>query len=1649
MKRLLKIILIAGVALAIMAFGARASSDGCIEYIITAEGDDYLLSCYIDGAPTPVLRSSDFSNLTEYLSSMTEVSVVFGGITVNDNLDIAKGSYVLSGSLTLSEGASLNIDANNVLMSGMTLKTYGGSIRVKRGALTVENSSVLCNGGAAVALDYSAEASFCMKSGSILSESDTAALRIDFGSALILGGEITNTIGVCIENKSTLILAGTPKISGEGYDIISSSPISLSNKSVSFDGSVTVRYEDNFEEGTVSCVFYSGSESSLRKIKFYDATGEEKHLTFFESFNDFSEKNFGAVYLPYYVNFYIDSSLVKREEVLRGNTVEMQSAQQKEGYEFIGWSTESGSDSLYDFARNVNNSFNLYAKYRLKPPSFSVSSLNFDYDGREHKLGVNSLSHPLLNSAIVNYTWYRDGKAISNSGAEISVKTVSDSGSYSCKILFTYGTDSVSVTTPSVTVTVNKATVSIPKIDSKYYNAEFQKPDLYSSSVYTVSESGGTVVGDYPVKISLNDAENYIFDDGSSFVFVDFKIIKADNYWIDEPTVYDVYEGVSPSPFFASRFGGAVYLYSDKADGVYTDSVPKSAGSYYCIAKVSSTDNYHELISEPIGFSVIEERLTGISILSMPNRCNYESFQKFIADGLMLSVTYNSSRVEEIGAEKISIAYQSADSFRYNDTAVIASYLDRSIAVPVNVEKAEYDISNIEFTDSVTVFDGMRKSIDYKGVLPVGLDGVALECSVIGGGTNAGIYSVVLVFETESKNYKIPASIEATLTVSPYETKAVFTESSFVYDGSLKCPEAYYTDIYGRKINLEVSGARSLAGDYTAVASCSDSNYMLITPSIIYTIEKATYDFTNVIWSGQSFIYDGSYKSVTVSGLPSGVSVIGYSDNTAVNAGEYTARAALLYDEKNYNPPPELTCIWIINKAEYDLSGFYFSDKLSVFSGEAQYPDFFGSMPMGADGVPLEYRFDRGVVNVSEGRVSVNIIFSTSSKNYNLPENMTAFVEILPFGIAVNWSNFEFVYDTSAHAPSASADECGIRVLGAKTDAGTYTATAITLDSNYYVVNRTVEFVINKAANIWTQTLKVNDIFEGRTPSPYAACLAGDVSYIYYSDSAGENIIDTPNIPGVYYVQAITSGNTNYNALKSTLIPFEIKKIIPISMSVSFNRNDFSAFELVMSEDLTVILENNDGSFITLDAKKANVKYQTSESLRFGDSYITVSYLDFTQNVAVSVSKADYDMSGVRWSEGDFVYDGKEKIIILNGLPSGVSVISYSGASGTLAGEYHASAELAYDSYNYNKPIVPEGVLRIKRQVVIPPSIESLVYNGSEQIPEILDSDLYTAEYVSSAFVGSYPVLLKLLDTNNFEFSNSLSEITVYYEILPRALTIQISDIDKYIGDKMPTPSYTVTEGEIADGDLLELVFTYDKDSVSCEVNNKNYSVTVIPGKIFRHNFLSEDDLFRAFVIFLLFLVIVFIILILIIRRKDIVHYVSVMKCRLSPVSKSASSVSDIPSDSQNIPEEKREDEEPEEITEVKSALSVDASHADSLITDSLAKNLVRKADVKVYTDGTKKRIINVDTLSENFSSGECVDVNKLKEMSLVPYDTAYIKVLARGMIDKPLKVYANDFSLSAVKMIALTGGEAIRVVTVRKKNGINYGSDDKFISNS
>ncbi len=108
----------------------------------------------------------------------------------------------------------------------------------------------------------------------------------------------------------------------------------------------------------------------------------------------------------------------------------------------------------------------------------------------------------------------------------------------------------------------------------------------------------------------------------------------------------------------------------------------------------------------------------------------------------------------------------------------------------------------------------------------------------------------------------------------------------------------------------------------------------------------------------------------------------------------------------------------------------------------------------------------------------------------------------------------------------------------------------------------------------------------------------------------------------------------------------------------------------------------------------------------------------------------------------------------------------------------------------------------------------------------------------------------------------------------------------------------------------------------------------------------------------------------------------------------------------------------------------ISVNEAEVLISDATAKQLVALAEVRGGSRAGrgKRSYVNLDTVCANYREGEKVDLDSLKAKGLIDKKAAAYKVLARGSLDKSLTVEANDFSLPAVKMIALTGGKVIKV---------------------
>lgn len=101
----------------------------------------------------------------------------------------------------------------------------------------------------------------------------------------------------------------------------------------------------------------------------------------------------------------------------------------------------------------------------------------------------------------------------------------------------------------------------------------------------------------------------------------------------------------------------------------------------------------------------------------------------------------------------------------------------------------------------------------------------------------------------------------------------------------------------------------------------------------------------------------------------------------------------------------------------------------------------------------------------------------------------------------------------------------------------------------------------------------------------------------------------------------------------------------------------------------------------------------------------------------------------------------------------------------------------------------------------------------------------------------------------------------------------------------------------------------------------------------------------------------------------------------------------------------------------------IDEESADMLISDELAMSVVS------YERGAgkgRRGIVNIGSIDEAFERNSVVTIDALKEKGLLALKVRRVKILAGGILHKPLTVKAEAFSVQAVKMIELTGGTVV-----------------------
>ncbi len=113
---------------------------------------------------------------------------------------------------------------------------------------------------------------------------------------------------------------------------------------------------------------------------------------------------------------------------------------------------------------------------------------------------------------------------------------------------------------------------------------------------------------------------------------------------------------------------------------------------------------------------------------------------------------------------------------------------------------------------------------------------------------------------------------------------------------------------------------------------------------------------------------------------------------------------------------------------------------------------------------------------------------------------------------------------------------------------------------------------------------------------------------------------------------------------------------------------------------------------------------------------------------------------------------------------------------------------------------------------------------------------------------------------------------------------------------------------------------------------------------------------------------------------------------------------------------------------------AVTAEEAEVLVENEVAEHHIEHhvepdaPRVKGKRSCGKPTVLNVDVLDQAYASGERITLARLKADGLVPKKTRSLKILAHGRLTKPLTIEANRFSLTAVKMILLTGGTPVQL---------------------
>ena len=786
------------------------------------------------------------------------------------------------------------------------------------------------------------------------------------------------------------------------------------------------------------------------------------------------------------------------------------------------------------------------------------------------------------------------------------------------------------------------------------------------------------------------------------------------------------------------------------------------------------------------------------------------------------------------------------------------------------------------------------------------------------------------------------------------------------------------------------------------------------------TINKATIDLLEEYkWKQDGDVYDGTEKSIYLydkdgNKLTFGIKYLvnGEYTNVATNAGVYVA--AIEIDEDNFVLVGIPECEWEIKKAVYDMSGVRFDDKTVKYDGQPHSITIDESkLP---DGVDVEYS---GNAYVEPGKYEITATFIGSS-NYEDIAPMTAtltiigynknpqsikdsdgklIVEIIPENGVLEIYNLSFKDVTTNYTRLESDSVFGegkVGIVGGAYDIH-FVENGIEQPVND---NFSVKLLIPAALRNSEKTLMVvyiadNDITDMKATRDGDYMLFNTTHFSVYA------IVEVDDAPKAASDVDLTWLWILIAVLAAIIIAIVIIIII-IKKRTDSDGNEPVAAEPTPKDEPEDNAEASEEIAVEETTEEAPAVEETTEETPVAEETVEEVPAEEPKVVPTPVIKvSEEEGEGERIINGEVVHV-RYRTSFMSRLIQAEEPIQdyYTVVKNALLSYKGVKARTSWNFESFNKGRIQCAKLNVKGSAF-------QVYLGLD--PNEYNANKYHFIDVSDKpKLDKVPMLLKVKSERGLKYVLELIEEMMNKLGMER---IETPNVDYH----MP---YETTEA-LAERDLVKVILpagvTLDGDenlvkvdvgelidNANAEKAEREASATIEENVVSKDTTVAEES-----------------------TAEEPAPEESAAEETVAKESVTEEFViAEEPAAEEPVAETPAEEVPSAEPVE---EVHVDAVHADEIISDEEAKtkiDIVEKAPAE-KSKSNKQSEINLDTICENFEDGEVVNLSALKARRLISGNVGRIKVLARGVMTKKLTIYADKFSLQAVKMITLAGGHA------------------------